>query len=131
MFPYFVRTYQREHPGVTAMWAGSGGLLWRFPDYANTDVKQISDPVDYEPLLQEHGHRAVELLAAGRFFTVAANTIALLLAFVLARRLMGFLPALIGFLLIAFDPFYAAHSHLLHLDGMLSSFMLLRKSGVP
>lgn len=121
----FVRTYQREHPGVTAMWAGSGGLLWRFPDYLDTGVEQIDNPVDYEPLLQEHGHRAVELLAAGRFFAVAANAIALLVAFVLARQLIGFLPALIGFLLIAFDPFYTAHSHLLHLDGMLSSFMFL------
>ncbi len=31
----------------------------------------------------------------------------------------------LGFWLIAFDPFHVAHSRLLHLDGLLSSFMLL------
>ena len=35
------------------------------------------------------------------------------------------LPALTGFLLIAFDPFHIALSRVLHLDGLLGNFMLL------
>ena len=40
-------------------------------------------------------------------------------------RLLGFWAALCGFVLMAFDPFHLAHSRLLHLDGLVSSFMLL------
>jgi dolichyl-phosphate-mannose--protein O-mannosyl transferase len=72
----------------------------------------------------------LELLTAGRFFMVLLNTIALTLAFVCARNLLSLAPALIGFLLIAFDPFHVAHSRLLHLDGLLSSLLLLAMDSV-
>jgi hypothetical protein len=28
----FINTYQKEHPGVTILWAGAGGLLWQYPE---------------------------------------------------------------------------------------------------
>ena len=28
-----IHTYQKEHPGVTVMWVGTAGFLWRFPGY--------------------------------------------------------------------------------------------------
>jgi 4-amino-4-deoxy-L-arabinose transferase-like glycosyltransferase len=56
---------------------------------------------------------------------VLGSTITLLLAYLYARRLIGLIPALCGFLLIAFDPFHLALTRLLHLDGLLSNFMLL------
>ncbi len=40
-------------------------------------------------------------------------------------RLLGLWPALSGLGLIAFSPFHIAHSRLLHLDGLVSSLMLL------
>jgi 4-amino-4-deoxy-L-arabinose transferase-like glycosyltransferase len=56
---------------------------------------------------------------------VLGNTITLLVAYLYARKLIGFLPALTGFLLIAFEPFNLALTRLLHLDGLLSSLFLL------
>ncbi len=64
-------------------------------------------------------------ITAGRSFAVLASTLALSMAFVFAWRLFGLVPALLGFLFIALDPFHVAHSRILHLDGMLSSFLLL------
>ncbi|MEJ2262663.1 MAG: phospholipid carrier-dependent glycosyltransferase, partial [Anaerolineales bacterium] len=47
------------------------------------------------------------------------------MAFYTAVQLLGFVWALAGFALIAFDPFHLALSRLLHLDGLVSSLMLL------
>jgi hypothetical protein len=82
-------------------------------------------PGEYFSTLQSHDHQPIDLLATSRFFVALVNTAALMLSFFFARRLTGFLPAFVGFLLIALNPFHVAHSHLLHLDGMLSCFMLL------
>jgi hypothetical protein len=120
----FAKTFQKEHPGVTTMWAGAAGLLWHFPDYSPGNASQVDVP-RYLDLLGEHGHTILQLLAAGRFFMVLATTVALALAYIYAQRLLGLVPAFIGFLLIAFDPFHVAHSRLLHLDGLLSSLLLL------
>ena len=104
------RTFQTEHPGVTTMWAGVAARLWRsvFPGEGEEGWTE-GDPN----------------ITAGRAFAVLANTLVLLLAFGFGWRLFGLLPALLGFLLIALNPFHVAHSRILHLDGMLSSFLLL------
>jgi hypothetical protein len=77
--------------------------------------------------LEQRGYEDVplNLLEAGRTFVVIGNLILLALAFLAAVRLLGLLPALLGFLLIAFDPFSIAISRLLHPDALLSALMLL------
>ena len=120
-------TFQREHPGVTTTWAGVIGL-WT----------QVSNPVEFCEGLIEGGHQRalrdlgvepIAVLEAGRFLMVLFNVSVLTIAFLYARRLLGPLPALLGFLFIAYDPFHVAHSRLLHLDGLLSSLMLLAVLG--
>jgi hypothetical protein len=120
----WAHTFQREHPGVTTMWAGGVGILARFADYREQGASEVSDR-EYRQILQRAGHSVTDLVAAGRFFVVLAVTGALLLSYCFARRIFGTLPAFVGFLLIALDPFHTAHSRLLHLDGLLSSFLLL------
>ncbi|MDY0019121.1 MAG: glycosyltransferase family 39 protein, partial [Anaerolineae bacterium] len=117
-------TFQSEHPGVTTMYAGMLGFLWQAPTYREDCVSTL-EPGAFEELLQQQGRTPVSLLAAGRFFVVLEVVLALGVAFLYARRLLGLLPSTVGFLLIAFDPFFVAHTRLLHLDGLLSSFMLL------
>jgi hypothetical protein len=120
----FANTFQSEHPGVAVMWAGTAGHLWRFPDYLFTSGGQI-DRYRHPGLLQQTGHSFLELLVAGEIVVVLINTVALVLALIFARRILGPLPAFIGFLLIAFDPFHTALSRFLHPDGLLSSLLLL------
>lgn len=45
--------------------------------------------------------------------------------FFLARRLTGFLPALVGFLLLSFEPFYIGLTRLSHLDGLVGTLALV------
>lgn len=118
-------TYQKEHPGVTIMWAGTAGFLARYPGYRGTGLGQVeSQQFDY---YMDHFAKVspLDVLAAGRFFIVLGNVLALALSFLFAQRMIGTLPALIGFLLVAFDPFHLSLTRILHPDAMLGSLMLL------
>ena len=117
-------TYQREHPGVITMWAGTAGLLSRFPSYSRVATDWV-DETTYPDVVTANGHTVIELLTASRIFAVIGHTVVLLLCFPFARRLLGLWPAFVGLLFVAFDPFHMAHSRLLHLDGLLSSLLLL------
>lgn len=122
----YARTFQRHHPGVTVTWAGMLGFLHAYPSYAEQAPGQFGWLTEeIEPFLESWGYRPINLLVAGRQFVVLMITLSLAASFWLAVRLLGWHPALMGFGLIAFAPFHIGLSRLLHLDGLLSSFMLL------
>ena len=123
----FPNTYQKEHPGVTIMWAGTLAFRWIFPWYISENLGQIDRTQDFTRLLNNRGYSDItmRLMEMGRTIIVIIMVIALALAFLAAVRLLGLMPASFGFLLIAFDPFSIALSRLLHLDALLSALMLL------
>jgi hypothetical protein len=119
-------TYQREHPGVTVMWAGTASFLLRYPVYRDSQRGQLTNDEFHE--FMGRGARtvsALQLLITARAILVLVQVLILALAFLYARRLLGLLPATLGFLLIAFDPFHLALTRLLHLDGPFSNLVLL------
>ena len=122
----FADTYQKVHPGVTTMWAGALGYLLKFPAYVKYGPGQLTKPNHlYQYLEKVNGPEPLELLVAGRVNMVIAIVLALSLAYLSARKLLGFWPATIGFILIAFDPFSIALSRLLHTDGLMSVLLFL------
>ena len=119
-------TFQREHPGVAVMWAGALGLAALDPGAARDAPAYFNYVGDSaERYLATRDIAAIDGLAAMRAVAVLLITLALALAFWFATRLLGGWPAAVGFLLLALDPFHVGLSRLLHLDGLLSSFMLL------
>jgi hypothetical protein len=119
-------TYQKEHPGVTILWAGTASFLLRDPGYRDSQRGQLTS----DEFHQYMGRKArtvtpLQLLITARAILVLAQVLILALAFLYARRLLGLLPAVLGFLLIAFDPFHLALTRLLHLDGLFSNLVLL------
>ncbi|MCB9138064.1 MAG: glycosyltransferase family 39 protein [Caldilineaceae bacterium] len=116
-------TFQREHPGVTVMWAGSLGLLREYPDYAADAPGYFAWDREYlEAWLAETGaHDPLDLLAAGRWWIVLAISLTLALSFLPLRRLFGEIVAICGTLYLAWTPFYVALSRQLHPDGLVSS----------
>ncbi|MCC6455242.1 MAG: phospholipid carrier-dependent glycosyltransferase [Caldilineaceae bacterium] len=119
-------TFQRHHPGVTVTWAGLVGYLFTYPGYAADAPGQFGWLTEeIEPFLRSHSHDPITILAAGRAASVVMIALALVGCFVLARRLLGGWAAFLGMALIAFNPFHIAHSRFLHLDGLVSSLMLL------
>ncbi|MEM7129916.1 MAG: glycosyltransferase family 39 protein [Chloroflexota bacterium] len=122
----YAETFQRHHPGVTVTWAGALGFLWTYPSYATDAQKNFGWLTEeIEPFLQKQGYRPITLLAAGRGIIVIAITLSLLACFGPVRRLFGSRTAFISIGLIALSPFHIALSRLMHLDGLLSTFMLL------
>jgi 4-amino-4-deoxy-L-arabinose transferase-like glycosyltransferase len=65
----------------------------------------------------------LEALVAARFPALVANAVALGGMVWLACGLFGTGAAVLGGLLMVLDPFLGAHSRLIHLDGLLASFM--------
>jgi hypothetical protein len=121
-----VSTYQKEHPGVTVMWAGTASFLLRYPAYRDSQRGQLTNDEFNEFM----GRKArpvtpLQLLTTARLILVLAQVLILALSFVYARRMLGLLPAFLGFLLIAIDPFHLALTRLLHLDGLFSNLVLL------
>lgn len=118
-------TYQREHPGVTAMWAGSVAFLLRYPEYGQSGYEQVNWEGLQSQLEKTAQIKPLDILATARRVIVLVITLILLLAFYLAQRLIGIFPAVLAFVLIAFDPFQIGLSRLFHLDALLASLMFL------
>lgn len=121
------QTFQREHPGVTVMWAGALGLLQEFPDYAEKapgyfawDTEQIESWLADATMLEPLG-----LLTAGRWWVVLGVALAIALGFLPLRRLLGEWPAVFASLWLAWDPFAVALSRQLHPDGFVSTLTFL------
>jgi hypothetical protein len=117
-------TYQSEHPGVTTMWAGTAGIRAIFPEFAAQQPGQL-EPYELDEFLQAHGYTPLQTLVAGRRVMVLLNALALTLVFAYAWQLLDLRTALLAAVLGAFSPFFVAHTHLMHLDGLTGSLMVL------
>ncbi len=121
----FIDTYQKEHPGVPIMWAGAASYLLNDPGYRGSGQGQVSTMQFVYYMTHFAQVSLLDILVTARLFVVIAITACLLVAFLYLRRILGLLPALLGILLIAFDPFHLALSRLLHLDGLMSTLLFL------
>lgn len=118
------KTFQSPHPGVVTLWAGAAGFWFVFPEYSHVGSEFIYDS-QLLTLMENRSINPIEILAAGRLVLVLTHAAAFLAAWPFARRLLGMPAAALGMALLALDPFTIAHQRLLHLDGLLASFMLL------
>lgn len=117
------KTYQLHHPGVTIMYAGTAGLLLTFPEYRGLGQGYLDDE-QYNQLIRSQGRSLLDILVASRFFMVMQTTVVLMIVFYLLSRLLGYWPALAAITLLALDPFYIGLTRLMHLDGLLTGWML-------
>jgi hypothetical protein len=118
------KTFQSPHPGVITLWAGAAGFWAVFPEYSHVGEEAIHDQ-QLLTFMENRGINPIEVLAAGRLALVFIHAAAFIAAWPFARRLLGLPAAAVGMALLALDPFIIAHQRLLHLDGLLASFMLL------
>lgn len=120
----FAETHRRSHPGVTAMWAGAISFLIEFPEYRGLGQGYIPTG-RMGAFLDSYEIKSIDLLETARVFIVLGTAVSLTLAFYFAWRLFGPLPAFVGFLFLAFDPFHTALTRVLHHDGTMSNMSLL------
>ena len=119
-------TYQYYHPGVTTMWIGAAAYWLRYPDYpadATGQIRNMSEGI--EDRLVAQGHTPLDILATARAIMVFVIVALLLVAFWLAVDLLGLWPALLGILLLGYDPMTLGLTRMLHVDGLSSALMLV------
>jgi 4-amino-4-deoxy-L-arabinose transferase-like glycosyltransferase len=106
------------------MWAGLASYILEYPQYYKGFRGQDHAATLYA-LKSRQTDLPLQLLVTGRRILILFNTLVLLLGFLFAQKILGKLPALIGFLLLAFDPFHIALSKVLHLDGTVANLIML------
>ncbi len=106
------------------MWAGALSYLINFPSYSKIGQSTLGDS-KLLLLFDLNKVQPIKLMANARLHIALIVSFTLLLAFMYTRRLLGTNLAVVGFLLIAFDPFHIAHSQFLHTNGLLATFMFL------
>lgn len=115
-------TLQTGHPGVTTMWTGSLGILYRYwtrPSSAPDDMLTFVQQVPHEPL-------DVAYVTPMRLPTVLLMSLFVVAFYALVSRLfddrrVGAIAAL----LLALNPFHIALSRILHHDALATAFMTL------
>lgn len=104
-------TYQHYHPGVTLMWIMGGTV---------TAVKKIGaefSVINSNNFLVFHFYTKLMLVLAQLALTLIA-------VFVLSK-IMGLYRALFSVLLFTFEPFFVGNSRILHLDVLMTLFLLI------
>lgn len=100
------------HPGITTLWLGMVG-------------RWLALRLDVPTEGMAAGSAAIGYLAWLRLPLAVVNSLAVVAGYLLLRRLIAPGAALLAGLLWAGSPFLVAHSRLLHLDALLTSFMVL------
>jgi 4-amino-4-deoxy-L-arabinose transferase-like glycosyltransferase len=123
-------TFRVGHPGVITTWLGALFIphddaqaveTCRATDDAKNPETAGDTPAEQTERLRELGR----LLFAGRTGVALATWLCVGAIYLLARLIWGPKIALVGLILVAFDPFYLAHSRFIHLDALLASTMVL------
>lgn len=120
----YAETFQRSHPGVTTMWAGWIGMQVAVPDYARNATRYVEN-TSYRVDLRHNGAEVMQILVPARHASIAISMLVMTICFFYLKRMFGVTPALLGTMLLAFEPFFIGHTRILHVDGLLSIFMYL------
>ena len=123
----WANTLVAGHPGVITTWLGSIGIGFQLMfNPADHGVYQWITHLawltpDNTIAFQKLNH----FLSFGRLFIAIVNSVGLVAVFYLARRLLNSILAFLFAFLMAVDPFYAGLSGLLHVDGLLTTFVTI------
>ena len=121
----FADTYQKEHPGVITMWLGGLGL----PIDTQADWAIACRDIPSSELVEMAPRPALDAirdrLFAGRARVAIFVSLGVGAIFLLSIGLLGLRAALLGGVLLAMEPFYAALGRVLHLDAVTATLMTL------
>jgi 4-amino-4-deoxy-L-arabinose transferase-like glycosyltransferase len=119
-------TLRKGHPGVTTMWTAVAGLTSKYLFDAWSGGVSVSRPSLLEFLSGVPTDRVtLDYLAAIRFPTALLTSAFVVALYFLVGKLFGRKVAFLSAVLVALDPFYLAHSRLLHHDALVATFMTL------
>jgi len=115
------------HPGVITTWLGATGMTVQLllSEGARVSYEWLTKIATLTPdNVAAFRHLAV-LLTGGRVAVALVNSLGVVAAYFLVRRLWGRKAAVVAGLLLALDPFLVGLSGLLHVDGLSATFVIL------
>lgn len=111
----FIQTIQKYHPGVTLLWIGTLAVkVYNF--FYESILGKL--PADNSFVT------VFELNSIQKLFVVVTIGLVMAAIFYPLRKIFGVKYALIAVVLISLEPFYLALTREIHLEGLMSSFML-------
>lgn len=111
----FIKTIQKYHPGVTLMWIGSMAVkVYNF--YYELILKTFPTDNNIKTIF--------ELDFVQKLFVVVVISLTLASIFYVLRNMFGIKYAAFALVLLAAEPFYVALSKVIHLEGLMSTFMI-------
>lgn len=130
----YAQTNLVGHPGVTTMWLGAAGAV-TYQFLADQGYVVPATPA-LDAILDSDYGRAAEIYSANpddfaryrwllRLPVSIVTSLSVVVAYLLLWRLLGQRVALLSAILLATDPFLVAHGRTLHVDALLTTFMLL------
>jgi len=124
-------TFQTGHPGVLTMWSGAAGL-WLSLLRGIVRPEQIAAVASW-PSLDVHSaeqlRQMVAILPACKSVLAPVHAMVLAGLYLLLRKSVGRLSALLACGLLLIDPFFAGLARLLHIDALSAEMMLLALAG--
>lgn len=115
------------HPGVTTTWLGalSMTLQMAFSPDGRAAYEWLTKIAALTPDNVEAFRRLALFLGPGRAGVAIVNSLGIVAAYYLVRRLWSPAAAVVAGLLLALDPFLAGLSGLFHVDGLSATFATL------
>lgn len=111
----FDKTLQKYHPGVTLMWIGTAAV--KFQGLYCAAISCPNETTDFVGAV-------FTLHFFQKVFMVLALAVILTFVFYPLRQMFGKRYAFITLSLLIFEPFFYALTRVIHLEGLLTSFML-------
>ncbi len=114
----WIDTYLQYHPGVTTMWLSGIGMklfAWK----KDLPVEQLLD-TDMLPFGVEN-----EAIFAGVLPLAFVISLCIVLIYFVLKQLASFHIAITAAFFMALDPFYVSQSKSIHVDALVTTFMIL------
>ena len=111
----FALTIQKYHPGVTLMWLGTIGVKV---------YNAYNDVFLGHPPINDNINTVFELHFVQKLILVTAIGLTISSVFYVLRKLFGLQYSILTVMLISLEPFYLALTRVLHLEGLMSTFMI-------
>jgi len=127
---FFIALLERDYagtavhykPGVTTLWSGVLGLV---ADYLFQADAWPGGPADFVRAMLPAQPVSVDYLTFVRFPTVLLTSACVVGVYFFTKGLFNQRIALLSAILLALDPYYLAHSRVIHQDALMTSFMIL------
>lgn len=111
--------------GTVTMWVEAAAYLVEYPQYRALGQGYFDNFLVFNDFIDQQDIDPLVVLSTSRVIMIVLLSVGIGFAFLIVKRIIGVYPALVGFLLISFDPWYLALSRISHTDAPQATFQFM------